>query len=213
MQSSNLRSDVHPEVFASSILETAHKRQAQIKLAGSIFAVPSTHEGMGTMRPLTPKRVMATLRAAALGSVRHCGDFTLRMGAYPISITDIVVTLFNGVMGRRDQIPSGSACRIFGLRLPRIALGIVVGAALSTAGAGFSGAATVILSLTHMCSGFLSGSVGASERFLSLIVAPHVPGRFNCRHSREQPGRSAPSIFLGVGEATRQRNTRSSRES
>jgi ABC-type Fe3+-siderophore transport system permease subunit len=50
---------------------------------------------------------------------------SLRMGAYPISIPEIVATLFNRLTGRTDQIPSEFLLVVFGLRLPRIALGII----------------------------------------------------------------------------------------
>ena len=60
---------------------------------------------------------------------------SLRVGAYPISMWDIVLTLYNRAVGRGDASEFSQV--IFGLRLPRIALGILVGAALSTSGAGF----------------------------------------------------------------------------
>ena len=40
---------------------------------------------------------------------------SLRMGAYPISVRDIVMTLFKGAMGRQDQIPSEFSLVVFGL--------------------------------------------------------------------------------------------------
>jgi iron complex transport system permease protein len=52
---------------------------------------------------------------------------------------DIVITLFNGAIGRGDTSEFNQV--IFGLRLPRIALGILVGAALSTSGRWISGVA------------------------------------------------------------------------
>ncbi|MFZ3202064.1 MAG: iron chelate uptake ABC transporter family permease subunit, partial [Candidatus Acidiferrales bacterium] len=88
------------------------------------------------MRPLTPRRVFwvcSVLVAVLFVMV----VVSLRMGAYPISVRDIVMTLFNGAVGRRDRIPSDFWLVVFGLRLPRIALGILVGAALATSGAGF----------------------------------------------------------------------------
>ena len=98
---------------------------------------------------------------------------SLRMGAYPISVRDIVMTLFDGAVGRRDQIPSEFWLVIFGLRLPRIALGILVGAALSTAGAGFQALLRNPLADPYVLGVSSGAALGA---IVSLVIAPHVPG-------------------------------------
>ena len=88
------------------------------------------------MRPLTPRRV--ALMCVALSAVLFVAVvISLRMGAYPISIPEIVMTLVNRFIGRSNQIPPDFWNVVYEIRLPRIALGILVGAALSTAGAGF----------------------------------------------------------------------------
>ncbi len=88
------------------------------------------------MRPLTPRRVAWI--CAGLGVVLFAAAvISLRIGAYPISVMDIVKTLFNGAIGHWDGIPSEYRSIVFNIRLPRILLGILVGASLSTAGAGF----------------------------------------------------------------------------
>jgi iron complex transport system permease protein len=124
------------------------------------------------LRPLTPRRVfricmllLAVLFAAVVVS--------LRMGAYPISVRDIVVTLVNGALGRRDQIPSEFWLVVFGLRLPRIALGILVGAALSTSGAGFQALLRNPLADPYVLGVSSGAALGA---ILSLVVAPHTVG-------------------------------------
>jgi iron complex transport system permease protein len=124
------------------------------------------------MRSLTPRRVwvVCVLLLAVLFVVVV---ISLRMGAVPISIPEIVMTLFNGALGRRDQIPSEFALVVFGLRLPRIALGILVGAALSTAGAGFQALLRNPLADPYVLGVSSGAAVGA---ILSLIAAPHVPG-------------------------------------
>jgi hypothetical protein len=77
------------------------------------------------LRPLTPRRVF--LICAALCGVLFVAVVTsLRMGAYPISVPDIVMTLFNGTLGRWEEVPSEFRLVVFGLRLPRIALGLLV---------------------------------------------------------------------------------------
>ena len=98
---------------------------------------------------------------------------SLRMGAYPISVRDIVMTLFNGAAGRREQIPSEFWLVVFGLRLPRIALGILVGAALSTAGAGFQALLRNPLADPYVLGVSSGAALGA---IVSLVIAPHVPG-------------------------------------
>ena len=85
------------------------------------------------MKPLTPRRIFGVC-GLVLAVLFVVVVISLRMGAYPISISEIVMTLFRGVAGQREQIPSEFWLVVFGLRLPRIALGILVGAALSTAG-------------------------------------------------------------------------------
>jgi iron complex transport system permease protein len=84
-----------------------------------------------------------------------------------------VRTLFDGALGRRDQIPSEFALVVFGLRLPRIALGILVGAALSTAGAGFQALLRNPLADPYVLGVSSGAALGA---ILSLIAAPHTPG-------------------------------------
>ena len=98
---------------------------------------------------------------------------SLRMGAYPIAVRDIVMTLFNGALGRRDQIPSEFSLVVFGLRLPRIALGILVGAALSTAGAGFQALLRNPLADPYVLGVSSGAALGA---IVSLIVLPFTPG-------------------------------------
>src|SRR6202021_1687137 len=88
------------------------------------------------MRPLTPQKIVGFC-AALLGILLVEGVISLRMGAYPIGVRDIVATLYHGALGQWDVIPSEFLLIVFKLRLPRIALGILVGAALSTAGASF----------------------------------------------------------------------------
>jgi iron complex transport system permease protein len=98
---------------------------------------------------------------------------SLRMGAYPIAVRDILMTLFNGALGRRDQISSEFSLVVFGLRLPRIALGILVGAALSTAGAGFQALLRNPLADPYVLGVSSGAALGA---IVSLIVLPFTPG-------------------------------------
>jgi iron complex transport system permease protein len=124
------------------------------------------------MRPLTPRRVF-NVCALLLGVLFVLVVISLRMGAYPIAVRDILMTLFNGALGRRDQIPSEFSLVVFGLRLPRIALGILVGAALSTAGAGFQALLRNPLADPYVLGVSSGAALGA---IVSLIVLPFTPG-------------------------------------
>ena len=124
------------------------------------------------MKPLTPQRIaricgllMLVLFAAVV--------ISLRTGSYPISVRDIVLTLFHGAIGQRDAVPSEFWLVVFGLRLPRIALGILVGASLSVAGAGFQALLRNPLADPYVLGVSSGAALGA---ILSLLAAPHVPG-------------------------------------
>ncbi len=124
------------------------------------------------MRPLTPARVFKAC-AVLLGVLFVVVVISLRMGAYPIGVTDIVMTLFKGAIGRTGEIPSEFSLVVFGLRLPRIALGILVGAALSTAGAGFQALLRNPLADPYVLGVSSGAALGA---IVSLIVLPFTPG-------------------------------------
>ena len=124
------------------------------------------------MRPLTPRRILSI--CALLGGVLFIVVvISLRMGAYPLAIRSIVSTLIRGAIGRWDEIPPEFSLVVFGLRLPRIALGILVGAALSTAGAGFQALLRNPLADPYVLGVSSGAALGA---IISLIVAPHVAG-------------------------------------
>jgi iron complex transport system permease protein len=111
--------------------------------------------------------------AVLLGVLFVVVVISLRMGAYPIGVTDIVMTLFKGAIGRTGEIPSEFSLVVFGLRLPRIALGILVGAALSTAGAGFQALLRNPLADPYVLGVSSGAALGA---IVSLIVLPFTPG-------------------------------------
>src|ERR1700722_17315555 len=124
---------------------------------------------MQRMRPLTPRKVF-WICAGLFGILFVVVVMALRMGAYPISVRDIVMTLFNGTLGRWEEVPSEFRLVVFGLRLPRIALGILVGASLSTAGAGFQALLRNPLADPYVLGVSSGAALGA---IVSLIVAPH----------------------------------------
>ncbi|MFY9690746.1 MAG: iron ABC transporter permease [Candidatus Acidiferrales bacterium] len=128
--------------------------------------------GVRHVRPLTSRRVAAI--CLGLGLVLFAAVvISLRMGAYPIGISDIVTTLVQGALGRWNDIPSEYKLVVFGLRLPRIALGILVGAALATSGAGFQALLRNPLADPYVLGVSSGAALGA---IISLIAAPHAPG-------------------------------------
>ncbi|HXJ16572.1 MAG TPA: iron ABC transporter permease [Candidatus Polarisedimenticolia bacterium] len=148
---------------------------------------------MQPVRPLTPRRVL-WICAGLCAVLLVATVIALRMGAYPISIRDIVMTLLNRVLGRRDRISSDFWLVVFGLRLPRIALGILVGAALSTAGAGFQALLRNPLADPYVLGVSSGAALGA---IISLIVAPHTPGAIQAAAFIGAVATIAAVYFLG----------------
>jgi len=145
------------------------------------------------VRPLTPRRIVG-ICAALLGALFIAVVISLRMGAYPISISDIIMTLFRGAIGRKDEIPSEFWLVVFGLRLPRIALGILVGAALSVAGAGFQALLRNPLADPYVLGVSSGAALGA---IVSLIAAPHVAGAIQVAAFAGAAATIAAVYFLG----------------
>ncbi len=145
------------------------------------------------MRPLTPKRVAWI--CAGLGAVLFAAAvISLRIGAYPISVVDIVKTLFSGILGHWDAIPSEYRSIVFDVRLPRILLGILVGASLSTAGSGFQALLRNPLADPYVLGVSSGAALGA---IIALIVAPHVPGAVQMAAFAGAAATTAAVYFLG----------------
>jgi iron complex transport system permease protein len=145
------------------------------------------------MRPLTPRRLLSVCAILA-GILFVVVVFSLRLGAYSISSRDIVMTLINRVLGRTDQIPSEFNLVVFGLRLPRIALGILVGASLSVAGAGFQALLRNPLADPYVLGVSSGAALGA---ILSLSLAPHSPLAMQGAAFLGAAGTIAAVYFLG----------------
>jgi iron complex transport system permease protein len=120
------------------------------------------------VRPLTLRRLLWTCGALA-GVLLACVVLALKLGAVPISVTDLVWNLGRIAIGRSDQLPTEYRLIVFDLRLPRILLGILVGAALSVSGASFQA-----LLRNPLADPFVLGvsSGAALGSILALIVAP-----------------------------------------
>ena len=119
---------------------------------------------------------------------------SLRIGAYPISVVDIVKTLGNGILGRWDAIPGEHRSIIFLVRLPRILLGILVGASLATAGSGFQALLRNPLADPYVLGVSSGAALGA---IIALIAAPHVPGIVQLAAFAGAAATTAAVYFLG----------------
>ena len=81
------------------------------------------------MRPLTLRRLLWTCGALTVVLVATV-VVALKLGAVTISVTDLLTDLARVAIGRSGQLSSEYRLIIFDLRLPRILVGILVGAAL-----------------------------------------------------------------------------------
>src|SRR6266436_7771125 len=122
------------------------------------------------VRPLTLRRVLwscALLAAVLLGIVL----LALRLGAVPFSFGDLGQNLWWLVSGQSEKISTDFRLIMVDIRLPRILLGIVVGAALSVAGASFQA-----LLRNPLADPFVLGvsSGAALGSILALIIAPQI---------------------------------------
>jgi iron complex transport system permease protein len=96
----------------------------------------------------------------------------MKVGAVPISVVDLAVNLGRVMMGRATELPSEYRMIIFDLRLPRIVLAMMVGAALSVAGAGFQALLRNPLADPYVLGVSSGAALGA---ILALIAAPAIP--------------------------------------
>ncbi len=123
------------------------------------------------MRPVALRRVLWTCSALA-AVLLIVVVFALKLGAVPISVTDLALSLGRVAIGRSDQLPSEYRVIVFGLRWPRIALGILVGAALSVAGTGFQALLRNPLADPYVLGVSSGAALGA---IISLIASPQFP--------------------------------------
>ncbi|HEU5411525.1 MAG TPA: iron ABC transporter permease [Candidatus Acidoferrales bacterium] len=123
------------------------------------------------MRSLTPRRI-AWICAALAAILFAIVVFSLEVGAYPISAADVVVTLVRGAIGHWNAIAPSDRLVVFGLRLPRIALGVLVGAALSVSGASFQALLRNPLADPYVLGVSSGAALGA---IVSLAWFPHQP--------------------------------------
>jgi iron complex transport system permease protein len=124
------------------------------------------------MRALTPRRLLLTCALLA-GVLLLVVFFCLKFGTRSISMYDLVMLLFRTAMGQSDQVSSDFRLIILNIRWPRILLAMIVGAALSVAGASFQALLRNPLADPYVL-GVSSGAALGS--ILSLIWASQLPG-------------------------------------
>jgi iron complex transport system permease protein len=123
------------------------------------------------MKPMTLRHVLgscAILAVALFAMVL----LALRLGAVPFSFGALGQNLWWLVTGQTDKISTDFRLIMVDIRLPRILLGIVVGAALSVAGAGFQALLRNPLADPYVLGVSSGAALGA---ILALLVAPAFP--------------------------------------
>lgn len=63
--------------------------------------------------------------------------WALCVGKYPLGTGDVVRAIVSGIIGSDSDLPDAAQTVLWNIRLPRIAAGVLVGAALSAAGAAY----------------------------------------------------------------------------
>jgi iron complex transport system permease protein len=123
------------------------------------------------MKTMTLRRVLwtcALLTAVLLGVVL----LALRLGAVPFSLGDLGQNLWWLVSGHSEKVSTDFRLIMVDIRLPRILLGIVVGAALSVAGAGFQALLRNPLADPYVLGVSSGAALGA---ILALLILPALP--------------------------------------
>jgi iron complex transport system permease protein len=123
------------------------------------------------MRPLTLRRMLWTcglLLLVLLGVVL----LALRLGAVPFSLGDLFQNLWWLASGHSERVSSDFRLIMVDIRLPRILLGILVGACLSVAGASFQALLRNPLADPYVLGVSSGAALGA---ILALLIVPMLP--------------------------------------
>ncbi len=122
------------------------------------------------MRPLTLRRLLlqcSMLAVILFGVV----VIALKFGAVPVSLYALGRDLLRVVFGQSSQISSDYGLIVVNIRLPRILLGITVGASLSVAGTSFQALLRNPLADPYVLGVSMGASLGS---ILALIAEPHL---------------------------------------
>src|SRR5438552_7383989 len=122
------------------------------------------------MQPLTLGKV--AVRCGILAVVLFVVVvIALKFGAVPVSLYGLAKDLIGVLIGRSSDISSDYGMIIRGIRLPRIALGIFVGASLSVAGTSFQALLRNPLADPYVLGVSYGAAVGS---IVALIIEPHL---------------------------------------
>jgi len=122
------------------------------------------------MRPLTLRRLL--LQCSMLAVILFVVVvIALKFGAVPVSLYALGRDLLRVVFGQSSQISSDYGLIVVNIRLPRILLGITVGASLSVAGTSFQALLRNPLADPYVLGVSMGASLGA---ILALILEPHL---------------------------------------
>ena len=122
------------------------------------------------MRPLTLRRLFFQCFLLAL-ILLVVVVVALKFGAVPVSLYALGRDLLGVIFGQRSEISSDYVLIVMNIRLPRILLGILVGASLSVAGTSFQALLRNPLADPYVL-GVSSGAALGS--ILALILEPHL---------------------------------------
>jgi len=122
------------------------------------------------MRPLTLRRLL--LQCLLLTAILFfVVVVALKFGAVPVSLYALGRDLLRVILGQSSQISSDYGLIIQNIRLPRIILGILVGASLSVAGTSFQALLRNPLADPYVLGVSSGAALGA---ILGLIAEPHL---------------------------------------
>ena len=122
------------------------------------------------MRPLTVQRVV--LQCSVLVVILFVVVvIALKFGAVPVSLYALGRDLLHVIFGETSQISSDYGLIVVNIRLPRILLGIIVGACLSVAGTSFQALLRNPLADPYVLGVSSGAALGA---ILALIAEPHL---------------------------------------
>jgi len=122
------------------------------------------------MRPLTLRRLL--LRCALLAGVLFVVVLlALKWGAVQVSLYGLAGDLISFAFHRTSELSSNYSLIVFDIRLPRILLGIFVGASLAVAGTSFQALLRNPLADPYVLGVSSGAAVGA---IVAVIIEPHV---------------------------------------
>lgn len=122
------------------------------------------------MRPLTFTRLVINCLYLAI-ILFVVMVIALKLGAVPVSLYGLAADLLKVLFHRTSALSSNYDLIVIDIRLPRILLGIVVGASLSVAGTAFQALLRNPLADPYVLGASSGASLGA---ILTLIVQPYI---------------------------------------